>query len=77
MRAREGTLQRAMTKIEALEREVENLTPEELAAFREWFIEHDWHVWDDEFARDAAAGKLDRFAAEVLEEAKLGTTKDL
>jgi hypothetical protein len=66
-----------MTKIEALEREVENLTPEELAAFREWFIEHDWKVWDEELAEDIAAGKLDRFADEVLEEEKLGNTKDL
>lgn len=77
MRARDSTLETAMTKIEALEHEVENLTPEELAAFREWFIEHDWRAWDDELARDVAAGKLDKFAAEVLEEARLGKTKDL
>ncbi|HEV2722735.1 MAG TPA: hypothetical protein VG323_22110 [Thermoanaerobaculia bacterium] len=66
-----------MTRIEVLEREVENLTPEELAAFREWFVEHDWNTWDRELKEDIAAGKLDRFADEVLEEEKLGKTTEL
>ncbi len=66
-----------MTKIEALEREVENLTREELAAFREWFLEYDAEAWDREFEHDAAAGKLDKFAAEVLEEHRQGKTKEI
>ncbi len=49
-----------MTKLEAIEREVEKLSAEELAAFRIWFIEHDWQVWDRELERDVAAGRLDR-----------------
>ncbi len=66
-----------MTKIEALEREVEKLTQEELAAFREWFIEYDWQAWDRELEQDIAAGKLDKFAAEVLDEHKRGKTKEI
>jgi len=45
-----------MTKVEALEREVQKLTPEELAAFRGWFVEHDWQAWDRQIERDAAEG---------------------
>jgi hypothetical protein len=55
-----------MTKVEALEREVESLTAEELSAFREWFIERDWQVWDQQIERDAAEGRLDELAAEAL-----------
>jgi hypothetical protein len=66
-----------MTKIETLEREVEKLTREELAAFREWFIEYDWQAWDRELEQDVAAGKLDKFAAEALEEFKRGKTKEI
>jgi hypothetical protein len=66
-----------MTKTEALEREIETLTREELAAFREWFLEYDSEAWDREIEQDVAAGKLDRFAAEVLAEFKRGETKEI
>lgn len=33
-----------MTNGESIEREVEKLTPEELAAFRTWFVERDWQA---------------------------------
>ena len=57
-----------MTKVEALEREVQNLTPEELATFRDWFVEFDWQAWDRQLESDVAAGKLDDLAAEALAE---------
>lgn len=66
-----------MSNIEALQREVEKLSREELAGFREWFLEHDWRAWDRELEDDVAAGRLDKFAAEALEEHSLGETKDL
>lgn len=66
-----------MTKIEALEREVEKLSREELAAFRQWFLEYDWRAWDQELEEDVAAGKLDKLAAETLEEHRLGKTKEI
>ncbi len=66
-----------MTRVESLEREVEQLTPEELSAFRAWFVEHDWQVWDRQIEQDVAAGRLDRFAAEALAEFERGETKDL
>ena len=66
-----------MTKVEALEREVEKLTPEELAAFRDWFVEHDWQVWDRQIERDSEEGRLDKFAAEALAELERGETREI
>lgn len=66
-----------MTNVQSIEREVEKLTPAELAAFRAWFLEHDWQVWDRQIEKDAAEGRLDRFAAEALAEFERGETKDL
>lgn len=66
-----------MTKVEALEKEVQKLTPEELAAFREWFTEYDWQAWDRQIERDSAAGRLDKFAAEALAEFERGETKEI
>ncbi|HEY0143961.1 MAG TPA: hypothetical protein VGF48_23950 [Thermoanaerobaculia bacterium] len=66
-----------MTKVEALEREVEQLTPEELAVFRDWFTEYDWEAWDRQLESDVAAGKLDKFAAEALAELERGETSEI
>jgi hypothetical protein len=66
-----------MTTVESIEPEVEKLTPEELAAFRAWFIEHGWQAWDREIERDVAAGRLDSLAAEALAEHERGETTEL
>lgn len=66
-----------MTKVEALEREVEKLTPEELAAFRDWFVEYDSELWDRQIERDSAEGRLDRIAAEALAEFERGETQEM
>jgi hypothetical protein len=66
-----------MTKVEAIEHEVETLSPEEFAAFRAWFVERDWQEWDRELERDVAAGRLDRFADEALAELERGETTEL
>jgi hypothetical protein len=66
-----------MTRLESLEREVEKLSHEELAAFRDWFAEYDWQVWDRQLERDVAAGKLDRLAEEALAEHRRGETREI
>ena len=66
-----------MTKVEALEREVEKLSLDELAAFRNWFAEYDWKAWDRQIERDSADGRLDQFAAEALAELERGETTDI
>lgn len=66
-----------MGKIESVEREIEKFSADELAAFRSWFAEFDALAWDEQFERDAASGRLDKFADEALAELRAGKCKDL
>ena len=66
-----------MTRVQRLEREIEELTPDELAAFRKWFQEYDEAVWDEQIEHDAIAGKLDRLAEKALADYKAGRTKEI
>jgi len=70
-------LRETMTKLEALEREVEKLSPEELAEFRAWFVDYDGDAWDRQIEADVKAGKLDRLAEEALEQHKRGETTEI
>lgn len=54
-----------MTRIEDIEKAVEQLSPEELARFRAWFEEFDARLFDEQIERDAKAGKLDKLIAEA------------
>ncbi len=67
----------AMSKVESLESEVAKLTPQELAAFREWFAKYDADAWDRQIESDIKAGKLDRLAAEALAAHDRGQTKGM
>lgn len=64
-----------MSKLEKLERDVEELTPEERAAFREWFSAYDAAEWDAKFERDATSGALDEFADEALADHRAGRSR--
>ncbi|MGE5158110.1 MAG: hypothetical protein ACM3OF_08175 [Gemmatimonas sp.] len=66
-----------MSKVESLEREVSNLSPQELAAFREWLAKYDADAWDQQIESDVKAGKLDRLAAEALAAHDRGETKGM
>lgn len=47
-----------MSKVNDLERQVQNLSTDELAAFRQWFAEFDADAWDRQLEVDAKSGKL-------------------
>lgn len=66
-----------MTRIQRLEREVRELAPSELAAFRKWFQEYDAAQWDRQIEEDAAAGRFDQLAQKALAEHKAGRTKEI
>jgi hypothetical protein len=68
---------RLMGKIEKIEQEVQELSPEELAQFRDWFLEYDWAAWDRQIERDAQAGRLDDLAAKALRDHAAGKTTPL
>jgi hypothetical protein len=55
-----------MSKIERIERDVQALKPDELAAFRKWFREFDGAAWDRQIEDDVRAGKLDALADTAL-----------
>jgi len=60
-----------------LEREIQELTSDELAAFRRWFQEYDAAAWDEQIEQDAAAGRLDKLAEKALADHKAGRTKEM
>ena len=66
-----------MGKVENLEREVRDLSPEDLAAFRKWFIAYDWEAWDRQFEQDVLASKLDALADRALRDHAAGKSTKL
>lgn len=63
--------------VEDIEQEVARLTPEQLAQFRAWFEEFDADAWDRQIEQDSSAGRLDRPAADSLEEHRAGRSRPL
>jgi hypothetical protein len=63
-----------MTKLEKIERQIEALSPEELAQLRAWFLEFDWAAWDRQLEADVGAGKLDRLAQQAQGDHAAGKT---
>ena len=66
-----------MTKLEDIEKAVEQLSPEELAKFRAWFEELQANLWDQQIERDIKAGKLDKLAERALASHKAGKSRRL
>ena len=66
-----------MGKIEHLEKQIRELSDEELAKLREWFAEYDAEIWDRQMEADVKAGKLDRLAEKALRDHAEGRTKEL
>jgi hypothetical protein len=66
-----------MSELEQLERRVQSLSPDDLAKFREWFLELDAQIWDQQIAEDLKAGKLDRLIAEAREDFAAGRAREI
>jgi hypothetical protein len=58
------------SKVDQIVKEVEELSEPELVAFLD-------QVWDIQFARDVARGKLERLGDEALAEHRAGLTRPL
>ena len=54
-----------MTRVEAIQAEIEALSSEDFARLREWIVAKDWQSWDRQIERDAAEGKLEFLRQEV------------
>jgi hypothetical protein len=66
-----------MTRIEELERQIQRLSAEELAEFRQWYLQFDNEAWDAQMDADVRAGKLDALADEALKEHQAGRSSAL
>lgn len=66
-----------MSKVENIESQIKELSPEELTAFREWFTKFDAEAWDRQFEADVEAGKLDSLAERALRNHAAGRSTKL
>ena len=66
-----------MSELEELESRIRNLPPEDLAKFREWFVEFDHVLWDRQIQADAKSGKLDGLVNEARADYKAGKARKI
>jgi len=66
-----------MTRVQALEEEIEKLSSAELVELREWILEREAEVWDREIERDAASGKLDKLFEKSVADHLAGKSREI
>lgn len=66
-----------MTRLEKLEAEIKQLSPDEVRKLHDWLSELQAEHWDEKITRDADAGKLDDLANAALAAHKAGQTRPL
>ncbi len=65
-----------MSKIEDIQKAVEQLSADDLARFREWFEEFEARLFDAQIERDLKAGKLDKLLAEARANSEAGVGEE-
>ena len=66
-----------MSEVEQLEQRIQELSPDDFARFRAWFLEFDAQVWDRQIETDLKSGKLEGLITEALAEFKQGKARKL
>lgn len=66
-----------MSTVHDIAEAIRQLPPQDLAALRTWFAAFDAEQWDQQFAEDVAAGRLDAFAQEAIQDFQAGRCTDL
>jgi hypothetical protein len=66
-----------MTRVEAIEEEVQKLSRDEFSELRDWILERDWERWDGQIERDAAGGKLEPLFERALEAHRQGKSREV
>ena len=66
-----------MSNLEELEHRIQNLPTNELAKFREWFIEFDHLLWDKQLEADSKAGKLHGLVSGALADYQAGKAREI
>jgi hypothetical protein len=66
-----------LDRVEALEKEVEQLDRSDFERFASWFAEYESGAWDQEIEQDSKSGRLDFLLEEARIEREAGTLTDL
>ncbi len=66
-----------MSTLDEIEKALQQLPHEELAAFRAWFAEFDAAAWDRQLVRDESEARLDELAPEALTDVAAGRSTEL
>lgn len=66
-----------MNRVAIIEKEVQELSRDELANFRNWFVKYDSVEWDHQIESDINTGKLDMLAAKAVAAHKRGESRQL
>lgn len=64
-----------MTTLEAIQRSIERLTPEEIARLNAWIDELQEKLFDEAIERGVKAGKLDALADKAIADHRAGRTR--
>ena len=64
-------------KVEELEKEIQQLSPDQLRQFRAWYEKFDSDKRDEQIEKDAHSGKLDELASQALKDHKAQKTRKL
>ena len=65
-----------MSSVEEIEAAIQQLSPDEMVAFRAWYAEFDAAAWDRQIAEDDDAGRLDWLIKEALDDLDAGRCTD-
>ncbi|HEY6987269.1 MAG TPA: hypothetical protein VH369_02730 [Bryobacteraceae bacterium] len=66
-----------MSRIEQIESQIKELDPDELNAFRTWFLQFEAETWDRQIEADSQNGKLLSLAEQALEDHRAGKSTPL
>ena len=63
--------------LEEIEKQITQLSPEELKKFSAWFDDYLSDEWERQIERDVAAGRFDKIIAEIEADVKAGHVQPL
>lgn len=66
-----------MTRLQAIQEQIESLSPGELAELRDWFMEHDWAEWDRQIEAGSKSRELDTLFAKAHSDHAAGKSTKL
>jgi len=66
-----------MSRVEAIESEIKQLSPTEFAELREWLLGEDAAAWDRQFESDATSGRLDIMFKQAEVDHKAGKSRKI